>query len=119
MELFGHFSSTGFTYQHVCVPGKLHGYHIFIYLHYIAVILVHSTHKQGSNQQLDFLKLMFSVVAYCFILARFTDIRNKIPVHWIHPNSSVLSVLQFWLARRKPHTFLKQSFKALGILSFC
>jgi len=106
MELFVDFSSTGFIYQHVSVPGKLYGYHIFVYLHHIAGILFHSTQKQGSNQQLDFLKLMFPMASYHFVLSKLIDFRNKISVHWIIPNSSVLRVLQFWLPRRKSCTFL-------------
>lgn len=111
MELFIDFSSTGFIYKHVCVPGQLNGYQIYIYWHCNAGILVHSTHKQGSNQQLDFLKLIFSMVSDCFILAGFADFRNKISVYRIHPSSGVLRALQFWLGRRMLHNFQNISLK--------
>lgn len=35
-EQFVDSSPTGSIYQHVCVLGRLYGYHIFIYLHHIA-----------------------------------------------------------------------------------
>lgn len=44
----------------------------------IAGILGHSDHKQERNQQLDFLKLTFFTVSYCFTTATLADFRDKI-----------------------------------------
>lgn len=63
-----------------------------------------------SNEAIiDFLKVIFSMLSYCLRLARLSDFKNKISVHWIYPSSGTLKVLQFWLHRKKLHTLLKFS----------
>lgn len=97
-------SSIGFIYQPVCVPRKLHGHHFHL-------LTPHCWHlgpqQPWVRKQLAawLLKVSISHHVTLFYPGQVCRFSNKISLYRIHCNSSVLRVLQFWLPRRKTHTF--------------